>query len=104
MAALDRRGDQPTTMSELSRMLLVSNGNVTAIVDRLEEDGLVRRTAAPADRRTQYVTLTAKGARRFAHQAEEHEQEVDRIFGRLEEQDLEALSVLLKRVRGNLTG
>ena len=43
MAALWRRRDG-VTMSELSRMLLVSNGNATAVVDRLEKDGLVRRT------------------------------------------------------------
>ena len=48
MAALDRRRDG-MTMSELSRLLLVSNGNVTGIVDRLVADGLVR--AAPAARR-----------------------------------------------------
>jgi DNA-binding HxlR family transcriptional regulator len=43
MAALYRRREG-VTMSELSRMLLVSNGNATAVVDRLEADGLVRRT------------------------------------------------------------
>lgn len=103
MAALDRRGDEPATMSELSRMLLVSNGNVTTVVDRLEEDGLVKRTVAPADRRTIYVKLTAKGVRRFARQAAEHEREVDRIFGRLGEKDLATLSELLKRTHGSGT-
>ena len=43
MAALYRRREG-VTMSELSRMLLVSNGNATTVVDRLEKDGLVRRT------------------------------------------------------------
>jgi DNA-binding MarR family transcriptional regulator len=43
MAALWRRREG-VTMSELSRMLLVSNGNATAVVDRLEKDGLARRT------------------------------------------------------------
>ena len=40
MAALYRRRDG-VTMTELSRMLLVSNGNATTVVDRLENDGLV---------------------------------------------------------------
>ena len=51
MAALFRRRDG-VTMSELSRMLLVSNGNATAVVDRLERDGLARRTTSRTDRRT----------------------------------------------------
>ena len=60
MAALYRRRDG-VTMSELSRMLLVSNGNATTVVDRLEKDGLVRRTPSETDRRTVFVALTAEG-------------------------------------------
>ena len=45
MSALDR-ADGDLTMTELSRMLLVSNGNTTTVVDRLELDGLVARLAA----------------------------------------------------------
>ena len=43
MAALYRRREG-MTMGELSRVLLVSNGNSTTVVDRLEQDGLVKRT------------------------------------------------------------
>src|SRR5690606_31826511 len=57
MAALYRRREG-LTMSELSRMLLVSNGNATAVVDRLEAEGLARRTPSEADRRTVFVALT----------------------------------------------
>ena len=60
LAALYRRRDG-VTMSELSRMLLVSNGNATAVVDRLEKDGLVRRTQSDQDRRTVFVGLTPEG-------------------------------------------
>ncbi|MCB2105387.1 MAG: MarR family transcriptional regulator, partial [Rhodobacteraceae bacterium] len=64
MAALFRRRDG-VTMSELSRMLLVSNGNATAVVDRLEAEGLVRRTPSETDRRTVYVALTETGLASF---------------------------------------
>ena len=64
MAALDREPDG-LTMSGLSELLLVSNGNVTAIVARLVEDGLVTRTRDKADRRVLRVKLTAKGRRDF---------------------------------------
>ena len=60
LAALYRRREG-VTMSELSRMLLVSNGNATTVVDRLENDGLVRRTPSETDRRTVFVALTPEG-------------------------------------------
>jgi DNA-binding MarR family transcriptional regulator len=97
MAALHRRRDG-VTMSELSRMLLVSNGNATAVVDRLEAEGLVRRTPSESDRRTVFVALTDEGLRRFERLAAEHEGHVDRLFGRLSEADLDTLSTLLKRM------
>ena len=46
------------TMTELSRLLMVSNGNVTGIIDRLVAEGLVVRLANEADRRATFVRLT----------------------------------------------
>lgn len=99
MAALWRRRDG-ISMSELSRMLLVSNGNATAVVDRLEKDGLVQRTPSQTDRRTIFVSLTSEGVAAFDRYALEHEAEVNRIFGGLTEQDLDQLTDILKRARG----
>ncbi len=98
MAALYRRRDG-VTMSELSRMLLVSNGNATAVVDRLESDGLVRRNPSEADRRTVFVALTPDGLTQFEGLAAGHEAEVDVLFAGLSEADLEALTEILKRMR-----
>ncbi len=97
MAALYRRRDG-VTMSELSRMLLVSNGNATAVVDRLETDGLVRRTPSEADRRTVFVGLTPEGLRSFEGLATGHEAEVDALFSGLGEADLDQMTEILKRM------
>lgn len=97
MAALYRRRDG-VTMSELSRMLLVSNGNATAVVDRLEADGMVRRTQSETDRRTVYVALTPEGVASFEAMATGHEAEVDKLFAGLTEADLDALTEILKRM------
>lgn len=97
MAALYRRREG-VTMSELSRMLLVSNGNATTVVDRLEADGLVRRTPSETDRRTVFVALTAEGLTQFEGLAAGHEAEVARMFGGLSEADLDALTDILKRM------
>jgi DNA-binding MarR family transcriptional regulator len=99
MAALFRRRDG-VTMSELSRMLLVSNGNATTVVDRLEADGLVRRTPSETDRRTVHVALTPEGLAQFEGLAAEHEAEVSRLFAGLSEADLDLLTDVLKRMRG----
>ena len=97
MAALYRRRDG-VTMSELSRMLLVSNGNATTVVDRLENDGLVRRTPSESDRRTIFVALTAEGLEQFETLAAEHEREIGTLFGSLSEPDLDQLTEILKRM------
>ncbi|TXH98923.1 MAG: MarR family transcriptional regulator [Pseudorhodobacter sp.] len=97
MAALYRRRDG-VTMSELSRMLLVSNGNATAVVDRLEADGMVRRSQSETDRRTVYVAMTPEGIATFETMATGHEAEVDKLFAGLSEADLEALTDILKRM------
>lgn len=97
MAALWRRREG-VSMSDLSRMLLVSNGNVTAVVDRLEKDGLVRRTPSEKDRRTVHVALTPEGLARFEALAEGHEAEVNALFSGLSGADLDALGEILRRV------
>jgi DNA-binding MarR family transcriptional regulator len=99
MAALYRRREG-VTMSELSRMLLVSNGNATTVVDRLEADGLVRRTPSEADRRTIFVALTPEGLATFEGLAADHEAEVARVFANLSEADLDTLTDILKRMGG----
>ncbi|PWE31415.1 MarR family transcriptional regulator [Maritimibacter sp. 55A14] len=97
MAALYRRRE-PVTMTELSRFLLVSNGNATAVVDRLEREGLARRVRSKTDRRTVHVALTAAGTSRFATLAADHEREVNQLFAGLTEDDLDTLRDILKRI------
>lgn len=97
MAALWRRREG-VTMSELSRMLLVSNGNATAVVDRLEKDGLAKRTQSEIDRRTVYVALTDEGLRVFEGLAVDHEREVNTLFSGLNDADLDTLTEIFKRM------
>ena len=64
MAQLQR---QPAgmKMSELSRHLMVTNGNITGITDQLVTEGLVQRVPVPDDRRAFRIKLTAKGRKQF---------------------------------------
>src|SRR6266436_10375185 len=73
LAQLERRREG-LKMNELSRLLMVTGGNVTAIVDQLEKEGLVERLDEPADRRAFRIRLTRNGERSFAEMAHEHEE------------------------------
>lgn len=83
MAALARNEAAKSAgmnMTELSRLLMVSNGNVTGIIDRLAADKLVLRQAPANDRRSYIVRLTPKGAAQFAVVAKAHEGWVDELL------------------------
>lgn len=82
LAALYRQ-DDGITMTKLSRMLIVSNGNVTGVVDRLVADRLVARQPAPTDRRSFLVRLTPKGRTEFAAVARAHKQWIDKMLSEI---------------------
>lgn len=86
-------------MSELSRFLLVSNGNVTGIVDRLVVDGLVARAARQGDRRTSVVRLTSSGRDAFAAMAGAHAEWIDELLGGIAPADAERLADMLTMFR-----
>lgn len=81
LAALDRHEEM--TMGALSRALLVSNGNVTQLVQKLVRDGLVEIRALPSDRRTSIVRLTEEGQRRFDQLARAHSDWIDAMLAEL---------------------
>jgi DNA-binding MarR family transcriptional regulator len=101
LSALEREPDG-LTMSQLSAALLVSNGNITGIVNRLIEELLVVRTAESEDRRIATVRLTRKGREAFQRMARKHEEWVDRMFAGLTDAQMEQLMKLLAAVRHSI--
>jgi DNA-binding MarR family transcriptional regulator len=95
MAAL-YRGSDGMLMSEISRYLMVSNGNVTGIVDRLVADGFVARAQRNGDRRTSFISLTRKGRATFSDMAAAHERWVNELLGGVPVRDAEQMSAKLK--------
>jgi len=98
MAAL-YRADDGLTMSELSRELMVSNGNITGIVDRLLEDRLIQRGFREGDRRTGLVKLTSSGRDLFEKMARGHESWIDRRLDLLSTTDVAASIKLLEGIQ-----
>ncbi|SIQ44352.1 DNA-binding transcriptional regulator, MarR family [Rhizobium sp. RU35A] len=67
------RERQGLRLGELSRRTMVTNGNITGLVERLEADGLVVRETPSDDRRVTVARLTEAGLRTFAAMADAHE-------------------------------
>lgn len=85
-------------MSELSRRLKVSNGNVTGIVDRLVAERLVIRTVPDGDRRASVVTLTEAGRRRFSAMAAVHNRWIDELLAGLSADEAAGAAALIDRI------
>ncbi len=87
---------EPLPMRTLARKLCCDASNVTGIVDRLEERGLVQRTAAPADRRVRMLVVTDTGLalrRRMLKRLSEAPEPI----ARLSRDDQRALREILNR-------
>jgi len=103
MAALARKG-AGMTMTELSRFLMVSNGNVTGIIDRLVAEGLVVRLAHEGDRRTTFVRLTRTGAQSFQAMAAAHEAWVNQLLGGIDGQETQHMIDRLDGLAAGISG
>jgi DNA-binding MarR family transcriptional regulator len=100
LAQLDR-ASSGMTLGELSQRMMVSNGNITGLVDRLCEQGLIMRRPLPSDRRVQIVSLTAEGQKLFRVMARANAEWVGEIFADLSARDIEALMPLLAKTKGS---
>ena len=102
MAQLER-SRQGLRMSELSRRLMVTGGNVTGITDALEKEGLVVREVEQSDRRAYRVRLTAEGQRQFRSMAAEHEQWVIALFDGMSQRSKQQLVELLGDLKRHIS-
>lgn len=60
-------------LGELSQLTMVTNGNITALVERLEADGMLVRERLGQDRRVTVAKLTPRGREIFSRMAQAHE-------------------------------
>lgn len=102
LAQLERAGPEGLTLGEVSRRMMVSNGNVTGIAARLVAEGLVARRAHPADRRAHALRLTARGRRDFGRQSAAHEAWIADLLAGLAPADQAALHRLLGRTKAGV--
>ena len=100
MAQLDKVPDG-MTLSDVSKRMMVSNGNVTGLVERLVESGHVDRRTSETDRRVQVIRLTKAGRAEFRKMAAEHELWIADVFGDLTPKDVRELMRLLAKTKAS---
>jgi DNA-binding MarR family transcriptional regulator len=81
---------------------MVTNGNVTALIDRLVGEKLVVRRADPDDRRAQIIELTPNGRRAFAKMSQAHASWITGLFDGVDRKNLEALYRNLAELKTSL--
>ncbi|MDT0305242.1 MarR family winged helix-turn-helix transcriptional regulator [Streptomonospora wellingtoniae] len=92
--------EDPMTQQELGHRMGIDRTTIVAVVDDLDEQGLVERRRSPADRRAYLLTVTPSGRdaeERGRHRVAEAE---DRLLGALDEPDRTRLRELLVRALG----
>lgn len=92
----------PQIMTSISDELGVTRRNVTALVDALEEEGLVRRKPHPTDRRATVIEMTVRGERTMDRIYDEHRAAVAELFAGLSEEDRRGLIRVLGALRETL--
>ena len=89
-------------MGEISQLLMVTNGNITGIIDQLTQEKLVERTTDPDDRRAYVVRLTPDGTTAFEEMAVQHRDWVEGLIAGIDDADREQLFALLSKLRDSL--
>lgn len=103
MAQLERAHDS-MSLNELSQRMMVTNGNVTGLVERLVVEKLVDRRPAPNDRRAQIVRLTPRGKQVFRRMASAHGDWLAAMFAGLGEGEIDQMMAVLGKAKMSARG
>ena len=94
---------KPLTMGELSDRMMVTTGNVTGLIDAMEQDGLVERRPNPADRRSTLIASTESGQALFARMAPAHRGWIETLTRDLTRAEMVLLFELLGKLKESVS-
>lgn len=94
----------PLSLGELAEKLLVTGGNITYVMDRLEDQGLVFRQRSETDRRVVEAHLTPEGSELIESSFPDHARHVRDLVDHLSQEEQRELSDLLKRLGKGIGG
>lgn len=93
---LYHRGEQPIQV--IGKKILIASSSITYVVDKLEKKGYVQRVHCSSDRRVIYASITEQGRQLMDTIFPEHAQEMKRMFEGIDEQELQQLIEIAKKV------
>ncbi|NMO96498.1 MarR family winged helix-turn-helix transcriptional regulator [Paenibacillus lemnae] len=93
---LYHKGSQP--LQKIGEKVLISSGNITYVVDKLQKKNLLVRRASSEDRRVIYAELTPEGRELFETIFPDHQKKMDAAFGGLTEEEKKQASALLRKM------
>ena len=95
-----RGAGKPISTLQIRQRMLDKMSDTSRIVDRLVLKGLVEKNVCPDDKRLVDVSISDKGKKLLAN-LDQHEHEMDSIFGNLNETEIKTLNKLLDKIRGS---
>jgi len=97
---LSENDPEPVSASELKRKILVSNPDVTRLLDRLVKKGYVLRETCPENRRKIDISLTDSGRNLFAQAHQAGKMAVGDFFGKqITDDEAKELRRILHKIR-----
>ena len=98
LTVLNRLRDERVTQRRLGNELYVSFPNVTVMLNRLEEAGLIKRTVNPADRREKFVKISGRGRKLLQKIWKDQPAQLESIMAGLYDNERLQLALLLNRL------
>ena len=102
LRVLDSSDNKQNTISNVSKIMLVSGANMTGIAKRLEKNGFILRKSDPSDERITLLEITPKGRERLKAISSEKDEGITRYLKTFsDEQKNEVLELIRSVIREN---
>lgn len=93
---LHHKGPQP--IQQIGNKVLMSSGNITYVVDKLEKKGFAKRRASSEDRRLIYAEVTPAGSQFIEQNFPKHIEAIERAVSGLSSDEKKVATALLKKL------
>ncbi len=104
LSQLERADRHTLTIGNLAAQLIASRGNITGLLSRMEDEGLLERRGSDNDRRRVEVTATQKGLKLFYDMASDHAAWASEALAGLSSTDMDELLTNLRAAGKALDG
>jgi len=96
------QGQDDLSLTEVGERLFIQPPSVTAVVDRMERQGLVKRIHSKTDLRVRHLSLTPYGRKLVTRVLRQHAERIDSLFDAFEPGEHETLLALVKKLEAHL--